>query len=112
MKDRLFVLRPGFLEDGVSYFCPYSAQVIGFLSYYPRVRDSIELVELTFEKPRLPLADLLGEEHQAPPMLVLAGKPVNVPEVTIGQANGHYFVATTIEILRYLAATRSVPVPH
>jgi hypothetical protein len=45
-------------------------------------------------------------------MLVLGGPPVVVPRVTIGEANGHRFVEKTIEILRYLAATRSVPGPH
>lgn len=112
MKDKLFVLRPGFSEKGVTYFCPYSAQVIGFLTYYPQVRDSVELVELAFEKPRTPLVELVGEAHQAAPMLVLAREPVSVPDVKIGEANSHKFVEKTIEILRYLAATRSVPGPH
>ena len=112
MKDKLFVLRPGFEDNGVTYFCPFSAQVIGFLIYYPQVKDSVELVELEFAKPRQPLVDLVGEGHQAAPMLVLAGKPVNVPNVKIGEANSHQFVEKTIEILRYLAATRSVPAPH
>lgn len=112
MRDKLFVLRPSFSEKGETYFCPYSAQVIGFLSYYPQVRDSVELVELEFEKPRRPLVELLGEEHQAAPMLVFAGEPVGVPHVKIDEANSHKFVEKTIEILRYLAATRSVPAPH
>jgi hypothetical protein len=110
--DTLFVFRPGFTDDGTTYFCPYSAQVIGFLTYYPQVRASLELVELPFEKPRRLLVDLVGEAHQAAPMLVLGGAPVVVPRVTIGEANGHRFVEKTIEILRYLAATRSVPGPH
>ena len=46
MKDKLFVLRPGFDDQGVTYFCPFSAQVIGFLTYYPHVRDTVELVEV------------------------------------------------------------------
>lgn len=112
MKDTVFVLRPGFTDHGTTYFCPYSAQVIGFLTYYPQVRDSIDMVELEFPKPRHPLVDLVGDEHQAAPMLVLGGAPVNVPNVTVGEANGHRFVEKTIEILRYLAATRSVPAPH
>jgi hypothetical protein len=112
VKDKLFVLRPGFEDKGTRYFCPYSAQVIGFLSYYPEVRNSLEIIELDFPKPREPLASLLGETHQAAPMLVLAGTPVQVPDVKIGEANGHAFVEKTIEILRYLAATRSVPNPH
>lgn len=113
MQDRLFVFRPGFTDQGVAYFCPYSAQVIGFLAYYPHVRDSLEVIELTsFVKPRQPLVDILGEAHQAAPMLVLGGAPVAVPDVTVGEANGHRFIEKTIEILRYLAATRSVPAPH
>ncbi len=112
MKDRLFVYRPGFTDGGTTYFCPFSAQIRGFLTYYPQVRDTLELVELGFAKPRKPLVELVGEGHQAAPMLVLAGAPVPVPRVTIGEANGHRFVEKTIEILRYLAATRSVPGPH
>jgi hypothetical protein len=112
VRDTLFLLRPGFEEHGALHFCPFSAQVIGFLAYYPQVRESLDVVELPFEKPRRPLSDLLGEAHQAPPMLVLAGAPASVPHVTVGHANGHYFVGKTIEILRYLAATRGVPSPH
>lgn len=112
MKDRLFVYRPGFTDGGTTYFCPFSAQIMGFLTYYPQVRDTVELVELDYPKPRTPLVELIGEDHQAAPMLVLAGEPVAVPRVTVGEANGHRFVEKTIEILRYLAATRSVPGPH
>ena len=112
MKDTLFVLRPGFDDNGTTYFCPFSAQVIGFLTYYPQVADTLEIVELDFPKPRHPLVDILGETHQAAPMLVLAAEPTAVPRVTIGHHEGHAFVEKTIEILRYLAATRSVPGPH
>ena len=112
MKDKLFVLRAGFDDKGVTYFCPYSAQVIGFLTYFPQVKGSLELVELEFARPRKPLVDLVGEDHQAAPILVFANEPVAVPNVKIGEANSHKFVEKTIEILRYLAATRSVPAPH
>lgn len=113
MSDRVFVYRPGFEEHGQRYFCPYSAQVIGMLAYYPAVRATIELVELDFAKPRRPLVDLLGEAHQAAPMLVLdATSPGVVEGVTIATANGQRFVSKTYEILRYLAVTRGIPLPH
>lgn len=112
MKDKLFVLRPSFEDGGTRYFCPFSAQVMGFLGYFPHVRDTVELIELDYPKPRHPLSDLLGESHQAAPMLVLGGEPTPVPEVLISEANGHKYVEKTIQILRYLAATRSAPVPH
>ncbi len=113
MKDTLFVLRPGFDDRGTTYFCPFSAEVVGFLAYYPAVKDTLEIIELEFSKPRHPLVDLIGPDHQAAPMLVLAADPESPPpRVTIGHANGRAFVGKTIEILRYLAATRSVPGPH
>jgi hypothetical protein len=112
MKDTLFVFRPGFADKGTAYFCPFSAQVIGFLSYYPAVRDSIHLVELDFPRPRVPVVELVGELHQALPLLVLGGDPVIVPDVQIGLANGNRFIEKTVQILKYLAATRSCPMPH
>lgn len=114
MKDQIFVLRPGFDDRGTTYFCPYSAQVIGFLTYYPQVKDTLEVVEIGFSKPREPLASILDESHQSAPMLVLAeaGEPQSVEGVTIGDVHGRKFVEKTIEILRYLAATRGVPKPH
>ncbi len=110
-RDTLFVLRPGFTDKGTRWFCPYSAQVIGFLDYYPEVRDTLEIVELDFPKPRQAVVEMVGEAHQAVPLLVLhpgaesAGQPVQ-------EAEGRRFVEKTIDILRYLAATRGVPGPH
>ncbi|HTL37225.1 MAG TPA: DUF3088 family protein [Kofleriaceae bacterium] len=112
MKDTVYVLRPGFTDKGTVFFCPYSAQVVGFLAYYPQVRDTIDVIELDFAKPREPLATVLGPDHQSAPMLVLGGAPVDVPDVKIKQAGGHSYVEKTLEILRYLAATRSLPAPH
>jgi hypothetical protein len=113
-RDVLFVLRPGFTDRGARWFCPYSAQVIGFLSYYPEVRDSLEVREIDFPRPRRAVVELVGEEHQSAPLLVLASSaaPPAIDGVAIGEANGHRFVEKTIEILRYLAATRGLPAPH
>lgn len=114
MRDVLFVLRPGFTDRGTSWFCPYSAQVIGFLSYYPEVAATVDLRAIDFPRPRWPMVELVGQEHQSAPLLVLAegAEPAAVDDVTIGEANGRRFVEKTIEILRYLAATRGVPAPH
>lgn len=112
MKDTLYVLAPGFDDGGTTYFCPFSAQVTGYLGYYPQVKATLDIVELDFKKPRKPLSDVLDEQHQAAPMLVLGGEPVRVPDVAIGETNGRKFVEKTKEILKYLAATRSTPAPH
>jgi len=112
MKDTLFVLPPAFDDAGTSYFCPYCAQVIGFLTYFPAVAATLEIVELPFPRPRPAVIALIGDQHQGLPLLVLGGAPVAVPEVTVLAANGRHFVKNAIEIVRYLAATRGVPGPH
>jgi len=113
-RDTLFVLRPGFTDRGARWFCPYSAQVIGFLSYFPELLATIDVREIDFPRPRHPLVELVGEEHQSAPLLVLGEghEPAVVADVTIKQARGRSFIEKTIEILRYLAATRGLPGPH
>ena len=112
MKDTLFVLRPSFDDQGTRYFCPSCAQVIGFLTYYPAVQATLEIVELEFAKPRAPLVAVLGEAEQSAPRLVVGGPPVPVADVTLREAEGHTFIKNAIEIIRYLAVTRNVPQPH
>jgi len=112
-RDTLFLLRPGFTDKGKPWFCPYAAQVQGMLSFYPELRETLELVEIDFAKPREAVVEVLGETHQATPVLVLhPDSPTDVAGVTIGEANGHRFVEKTLEIMTYLAVTRGVPPPH
>jgi hypothetical protein len=112
VKDTLFLLRPGFDDGGNSYFCPYCAQVVGFLTYFPRVRDTLEIVELDFPRPRRALVDLIGEGNQSMPKLVLGDGAPSGADVEISEIHGRRFVASTLPILRYLAATRGTPFPH
>src|SRR5690349_16056831 len=99
-RDTLFVLRPGFLDKGTRWFCPYSAQVVGFLDYYPEVRDTLEIVELDFAKPRQPMIDLVGPDHQSAPLLVLheSAEPPHDLGIPIGEAQGRKFVEKTMDI--------------
>lgn len=119
MRDRLFVLRPGFLDAAKGegrFFCPYCAQVTGFLAYFPAVRETLDIIELDFPRPRAALVALVGEAHQGAPLLILGDEREQAEDqaagVPIGEANGHRFVVKTLDILRYLAATRGVPRPH
>jgi hypothetical protein len=43
MKDRLYLLNPSFIDQGKVYFCPGCAQVQGMLSFYPALREKIDL---------------------------------------------------------------------
>ena len=109
MKDRLFVFKPGFIHNGKPSVCPFSAQIVGYLAWFPQLRDTVDVVEIDYPKPRTQLINLLGEDHQSAPQLVIGDKPATVDGVTVAQANGHHYVEKTLEIIKYLAATRDLP---
>lgn len=112
MKDRLYLLKPDFVDQGRVYFCPGCAQVEGMLSFYPDLRDKIEVRYIEFPRPRLSIVAEIGEENQGCPKLVLEGK-YNVPEsIVVGEANGRRFISGPLEICSYLASAYGVGEPH
>lgn len=114
MKDKLFLLRPGFLDQGQGpYFCPGCAHVEGMLSYHPELRDKVEIIYLDFPRPRPALIELIGEANQGCPKLVLAAAPAVIPEgVGLRQSNGNFFVDEAKEVCLYLAHAHGVSRPH
>lgn len=72
---KLFLLKADFKDDsradGKRYFCPDCVMIEGLLSYYPRLLDELEVKYVNFARPRPALVDLLGEENQSCPVLVL-----------------------------------------
>ena len=112
MKDRLYLLKPNFLDQGKSYFCPGCAQVEGMLSFYPALRDKIEVFYIDFPRPRPSLVAEIGEDNQGCPKLVLGGE-YDVPKgVTAAEARGRRFIPAPLDICRYLAGAYGVGEPH
>jgi hypothetical protein len=72
--EKLFLLKADFEDlnraDGKKYFCPECSPIEGLLSYYPRLRNEIEVHYVDFTRPRKILVDLIGEENQSCPVLV------------------------------------------
>lgn len=113
-RDILFLLEPGFEENATHWFCPYSAQVVGFLEYFPAARATLDVREVGFAKPRRPIVELIGEELQSCPVLVLATDsevPDELREDVI-VSRGQRVISATKSILRYLATSRGLPLPH
>jgi hypothetical protein len=112
MKDRLYLLKPNFLDQGKAYFCPGCAQVEGMLSFYPALREKIEVFYIEFPRPRPSLVAEIGEDNQACPKLVLGGE-YDIPEkATVGEVNGRRFISAPLDICRYLANAYRVGEPH
>ena len=112
MRDRLYLLKPNFIEQGKVYFCPGCAQVEGMVSFYPVLRKKIDIHYIDFPKPRPGLVALIGDENQGCPKLILGGGGQVPPGVTVGEAKGSRFISVPIEICRYLAGAYGVGEPH
>jgi hypothetical protein len=113
VKDTLFLLTPGFVEDGRTYFCPICAQIEGVLAYMPTLREKVDVRYVAFPRPRAEIVALVGEANQKCPVLVL-GDSASVPDGIEAQAaaTGLRFISHSDHITRYLSALQSGPVAY
>jgi len=111
MKDQLYLLRPGFSNAGlVPLQCPDSAPVEGMLSFFPQLRELIDVYYLEFRRPRRQLIEALGEQYQSLPVLILArGHELKETELEPSRANGVRFFAEEKRIRHYLSTQYALP---
>ena len=112
--DQLFLLKPFFADASAGqglFHCPGSCRVEGLLSFYPFLRARMQVHYLDFPKPRTPLPDLLGPDHQSCPVLVLGDEAKDGPGVS-RSPTGRRFVADSDAIAKYLAHVDAIPEPH
>lgn len=113
-KDRLYLLAAGFEDPaldsgGRGWVCPACMMVEGFLGAFPHVREALEIVYYPYPRPRAEIVDLIGEDHQGMPVLILA-EPAQGADILHG--DGRAFISDEKAILRYLAARHGVAAPH
>jgi hypothetical protein len=113
-RDRLYLLKPHFMDKGNGpYFCPGCAQMAGLLEFYPVLKQKLEVRYLDFPRPRPKLVELLGEENQSCPVLVLKQAPAGLPAgIPVQQSKRHSFIEGADEIARYLAHAYGSGIPH
>lgn len=114
-RDRLYLLKPDFLEGGARQFCSECAMVEGMLSFYPQLRQSLDVRYIGYARPRPDIVAELGPEHQSAPCLVVAdpAKAARLaPHVQLQSSNGKAFVADPFLVCEYLAATLGTGRPH
>ncbi len=110
VRDRLFILPPGFLDNGRREFCPECAEIAGFLAWHPAIRDALDICHVGIGHPRRPITDLLGEGRFNAPTLVLAGG-TDLPEgIGAKTANGRTYLDSTGAITALFAHRHGTPV--
>lgn len=114
-KDQLFLL-PASFEDpahlGVVFHCVDCAQMEGVLSYFPQLRERIDVHYIPFPKPRTALVELLGEAHQNCPTLVAAASTAHALLLQTSASTGRAFCTDPKDITQYLMAAYGVTAPH
>jgi hypothetical protein len=113
-RDQLYLLTFDFLDNGKGpYFCPGCAEMVGLLEFYPAIKQRVEVHYVDFPRPRPELAQLLGEENQSCPVLVIRAVATSLPSgLKVKHANGHAFVEGSRDIAEYLAHIHGTGIPH
>ena len=112
-KHILFLLNPGFQDgDEGPFFCPHSAAMEGLLKYVPKIETKVDVRRVEFQRPRHEIIDLLGEENQNTPVLILDETTDNVPEAQTSTTTGRAFLVGEIEISKFLSQDLGIMKPH
>jgi hypothetical protein len=112
-RDRLFLLRPGFEDPaypGQRFYCWHCALMEGVLASFPQLAEKLDVERITWPRPRQPVIELVGEENQSLPLLVLADGATS-PHQT-GTHRGRAFIADKDAILAALSERHGFPGPH
>ena len=112
-KYALFLLTPGFYDgDDGPFFCPHSAAMEGLLKYAPEIQTKVDVRRIEFKRPRPEIVELLGEENQNTPVLIIDKVSENIPEAQISEVTGRAFIVGEIEISKFLSRELGIMKPH
>lgn len=111
-KNTLFLLPPGFFDNERREYCPECAELWGLLSYFPAIKESVDIEYMPIHRPRPAMVELLGEKNQNCPTLVLAEGSPDYEGVNIYTKNGVRFINNARDIGKYYSQRFGTPVPR
>ena len=112
-KPILFMLTPWFDDDGTGpFYCPDCGIVEGFFAYNPEISAQIEIIHIDFQRPRKRIVDVLGQENQGSPALVVDDKMSDIDGIKRSMTTGRSFIDDPILICDWLARAFNGVQPH
>ena len=111
-RDLLFLLAPGFFDNQHREYCPECAEMWGLLSYFPAIKESVDIHYQPIARPRADIVALLGDKNQNCPTLVLAQSNPSFENCGIKRKNGHRFINNARDIGKYYAQRFGTPYPR
>jgi hypothetical protein len=110
VKDQLFLMKPNFVNAGLGpFYCGDSVSVEGLISFFPDLRQKVDVIYVEFPRPRQALVDAIGENHQSLPVLILDDEAPDQPEVAIKVSAGRRFISDEKAIREYLSLRHGLP---
>jgi hypothetical protein len=116
--DKLFLLKPDFKDnkidnEGKSYFCPQCALIAGIIKYYPHLETMLEINYVDFKRPRPVIIDLIGEDNQSCPVLVIENHQEDNVDLSYFNSYGNkLFINSTDLIAKYFSEKYGIGIPH
>jgi len=113
VKDKLFILRPGFFSGSEGpYYCGDAVAIEGLLGFFPQLRNEVDVEYIDAQRPRMAIVELIGEANQSAPVLVLAAGRVPVDGGVETRVEGQTrFIDSPDHIRRYLSSQYGVAHP-
>jgi DUF3088 family protein len=112
-RDRLFLLQPNFRDPAYPdrrFYCWHCALIEGVLASFPELGRDIDVIRVAWPRPRQAVVDLVGEDNQSLPLLVLA--PGNTSTHQTGIHGDRALIADKDGILAALSERHGFPEPH
>ena len=112
-KDVLFILQTDYADPahgGDIFYCEHCVLLEGVMSAFPELAEKIEVRRLKWPRPRTDIVNLLGENNQNLPALVLYGEVED--GLPVEKANGLHFVNDKDDLLEVMARRYGISRPH
>ena len=112
-RDKLFLVRPDFADaayPGHRFYCWHCALIEGLIASFSDLLTKIDVERIDWPKPRRAIIDLVGEESQSVPLLILARDAPK--DIVANTYRGTRFVNDKDAILALLHRRHGIPEPH
>lgn len=115
---KLFLLKPDFTDSkiddkGNRYFCPECASILGIIKYYPQLETMLDIEFVDFKRPRKVIIDLIGEENQSCPVLVIENHQDDHVDLSYFNSYGDKLFVNTIDLIaKYLTEKYGIGIQH
>lgn len=100
---KLFLLAEDYsdkkIDDNQFYYCPHCLMIEGVLQFYPQLEEMLEIIYVDFQRPRKEIIQLVGEENQACPNIIIHKNETSKMDMGDFKEIGEYYFSSSINLI-------------